>query len=567
MNSMNPGQVCFSVSPDPRWVGLIESAARQYFGAFSFKGYVLDMIAAAVTEVCEEIVRRYQADGIESPYEVSFGLEGEAASISVSYGHDIALDLAKETAWTEPSSEADLDALNVDALWLREVRGMMDRVFIKRDGRRYSIEMLKYRRAEGRDKETWIMGIAPELRENVVIEHGEEKRKDGLPSSGLLIDSSTGAVLKLDGGGLFVVERLDGRRTFRDIYMEYVDRVGLISPRRLMAIFARLEGAGMLKSPGQPGKKGWWTRVTWYAANPYVMLVRPDAAVTAIHRAVRWLINPSGTAAILILGLSAVIPVLLNRDRFMTVLMDLHNFYALHPLNLLPLGVLMILILSVHELGHAVVCKHYGGTVHRMGVMFYLAMIIFFCDTSSAWNFSSKYKRIAVSLAGPLTTFGILGILTWVSIYGAEPGSRLESISMTAVLGCLAILVTNFNPFIRMDAYYILIDLIGIPNLRQRSFQYIAGKITARFAGVENTPPANRREKAIFWAYGLGGAVMTVLFIVLPLWFLGSEVFKRHGPKAGIAVGTLMIIITVVSLVRQAFLKTWLFTHRKEELL
>jgi putative peptide zinc metalloprotease protein len=48
---------------------------------------------------------------------------------------------------------------------------------------------------------------------------------------------------------------------------------------------------------------------------------------------------------------------------------------------------------------------------------------------------------------------------------------------------CFLGLVMNFNLFIRMDAYHMLMDWTGIPNLRQRSFSYLQRKLLGIFAG------------------------------------------------------------------------------------
>ena len=63
---------------------------------------------------------------------------------------------------------------------------------------------------------------------------------------------------------------------------------------------------------------------------------------------------------------------------------------------LLAIGVVKVL----HEFGHALACKHFGGEVHEMGFMLLVFSPCLYCDVSDAWRFPSKWKRIAVSAAG-----------------------------------------------------------------------------------------------------------------------------------------------------------------------
>jgi len=93
----------------------------------------------------------------------------------------------------------------------------------------------------------------------------------------------------------------------------------------------------------------------------------------------------------------------------------------------------------------------------------------------------------------------------------------------------------NFNPFIKMDAYYMLMDLTEITNLREKSFRFLKRKLMGRlgFSSEEDARVTPGQGK-IFWWYGLLGSAMTVLFIAAPLLQLMHLLKTRslHGGRA-----------------------------------
>ena len=163
--------------------------------------------------------------------------------------------------------------------------------------------------------------------------------------------------------------------------------------------------------------------------------------------------------------------------------MNLEEAFLSNPLLILPVYLLTLVHVTLHELGHGVTCKHYGGKVPRLGIMFYMASFIFYCDTTAAWNFPEKKHRILVSLGGPIISFAIMGAGLWGAGYYAGTGLIWEPVFVAFSLFNFFGLVMNFNPFIKMDAYYMLLDYTGIPNLRECSFKFLERK-TLGWMGV-----------------------------------------------------------------------------------
>ena len=81
------------------------------------------------------------------------------------------------------------------------------------------------------------------------------------------------------------------------------------------------------------------------------------------------------------------------------------------------IGVVKVL----HELGHALACKHFGGEVPEMGVLLLVFVPCLYCDVTDAWRLPSKWQRILISSAGMIVEFVIASVATIVWWY-SQPG-------------------------------------------------------------------------------------------------------------------------------------------------
>jgi putative peptide zinc metalloprotease protein len=149
----------------------------------------------------------------------------------------------------------------------------------------------------------------------------------------------------------------------------------------------------------------------------------------------------------------------------------------------------VLIVLKVwHEFGHAYACKVFGGRVPEMGAFLICLTPCAYVDASAAWGFSKKLHRIVVSLAGMYVETGIAAIAAL--IWAVTGPSLLNSIAHQVVL--LASVVTiafNMNPLMRYDGYYVLSDLIEVPNLRQRSTEALTTLCKRMFLGIRTPPP------------------------------------------------------------------------------
>ena len=128
----------------------------------------------------------------------------------------------------------------------------------------------------------------------------------------------------------------------------------------------------------------------------------------------------------------------------------------------------IVTVKIIHELAHAVTCKHFGGRCHEIGVLLLAMIPCLYCDVTDAWRLSSKWQRIAVSAAGMIVEWVIasLALIVW---WHAQPG-LLQTWCLSAAMVCsIGTLLVNANPLLRYDGYYILSDLVEVPNLAGRA--------------------------------------------------------------------------------------------------
>ncbi len=136
--------------------------------------------------------------------------------------------------------------------------------------------------------------------------------------------------------------------------------------------------------------------------------------------------------------------------------------------NIPLLWITLIGLKVVHEFGHAYACKHFGGHVPEMGIYLMAMTPCAYVDATDSWSFSSKRDRIIVCLAGMYVELFIaaLACIAWSL---SSPGLFQAACYNILLLASVVTIGFNINPLMRYDGYYVLADLLEVPNLRQRS--------------------------------------------------------------------------------------------------
>jgi putative peptide zinc metalloprotease protein len=354
----------------------------------------------------------------------------------------------------------------------------------------------------------------------------------------VLHDRAANRSWRLSASVWLMLSRLDGRNTVDATWQHIVAELGDDAPSQdeVIQVLASLYTGDMLQTEVAPDirhlvrRREQQLRSRWLRnmANPMSArfpLWDPDRFLERCLPVVRPLAGRVG----LVLWLSLVLPaIFLAAGHWKELTANLSDRLLAFD-NLLLLLVIFPLVKLAHELGHAFVVKAGGGEVHEMGVMLLVFAPSPYVDASASLAFRSKWQRALVGASGMLVELALaaLALFAWLAI---EPGfGRSLAFNVITVAG-VSTLIFNGNPLLRYDGYYILSDVLEIPNLGQRANQYY-GWLMRRFAfGEREAPPplASVGERAWFVAYApaayvyrIAVAIGIALFIANKYFFVG----------------------------------------------
>ncbi|HEX6644110.1 MAG TPA: HlyD family efflux transporter periplasmic adaptor subunit [Gemmatimonadales bacterium] len=212
-----------------------------------------------------------------------------------------------------------------------------------------------------------------------------------------------------------------------------------------------------------------------------------------------------------------------------------------------------VVIVGIHEVGHGVTCKHFGGRVHEMGAMLIYFNPAFYCNVNDAWTFPERRARLYVTAAGSwiqLVLAGIAAVVWWAAV----PGTMVSNVALTAVVvgGGLTVLA-NANPLIPLDGYYALSDWLEISNLRQRSFAYAGWLVRRKVFRLDvPEPPAAADERRVLIIYG----ILASLYIASILTIVALSVYGWISAALGALAG-LLFLGAVLMMMRGKIREAW----------
>lgn len=215
---------------------------------------------------------------------------------------------------------------------------------------------------------------------------------------------------------------------------------------------------------------------------------------------------------------------------------------VLSPSNLPLLYVGFLLSKTLHEFSHAAMCKRFGGEVHKLGVMLLIFAPMPYVDATSAWGFRSRAERVMVGAAGVIAELGLasLAAIFW---FQTAPGT-LNSLAYNVMfVASISTLVFNLNPLMRFDGYHMLVDMLDVPNLFQRSreqLRYIGERHILRLPSAQ---PAARTptESVLLPLFGVLSMCYWVLLMSTIIFFIAGEYLDL-----GIALAFLMLFTSLV---------------------
>jgi putative peptide zinc metalloprotease protein len=125
----------------------------------------------------------------------------------------------------------------------------------------------------------------------------------------------------------------------------------------------------------------------------------------------------------------------------------------------------------LHELGHGLAVRHWGGEVHEAGVGLFVLTPAPYVDASASAGFRRRRQRAAVAAIGIMVEFALaaMALLVWLNI---QPGTLRDLAFVTMTVASVSTLVFNANPLLQFDGYHVLCDVLDLPNLGTRSRRF-----------------------------------------------------------------------------------------------
>ncbi|MCG8611030.1 MAG: HlyD family efflux transporter periplasmic adaptor subunit [Pseudomonadales bacterium] len=332
-----------------------------------------------------------------------------------------------------------------------------------------------------------------------------------------------------------VLDQLNGEKSVDEIWQSAVAGLGAEAPSQddLINLLGQLHAAGALASDVPPDiaemtsrlaqeKRQKWRQKILSPLAIKVPLIDPDRILTPLAP---WFRPVFSTAGIFI-WLCLVVMALVTAGIHWSVLTENISAEVLSPGNLLLLAVLFPLIKALHELGHALAVKAWGGEVHEMGIMLLVFMPVPYVDASAASAFREPFKRLIVGAAGMMVEVLIAVIALFYWLDAPEGVGKSIAYNVMLIAG-VSTLLFNANPLLRFDGYYMLVDGIQIPNLFVRANRYFTYGLQKYILGMKRvvSPVRAPGERRWFIFYSISSFVYRAFLSVAIALFIAKEFF------------------------------------------
>jgi putative peptide zinc metalloprotease protein len=304
----------------------------------------------------------------------------------------------------------------------------------------------------------------------------------------VLQDHSTGRFHRFSEESYFLIGLMDGKRTLQEIWEAACEKLADDMPTQdeVIHLVSQLSKADALQSDTAPdvetlnrrSRKDRSSRFWNTVRSPLAVripLLDPDRFLEATKGIVRPFFSLPAFLVWFAVVIAGAVLAFMHWGELISNLADRVLAFE----NLVAFWLIYPVVKAIHEFGHAWAVKRWGGEVHEMGIMLLVFMPIPYLDASAASAFRERRKRMIVGASGIMVELFIaaLAMILWVNL-GA---GAVRSIAYnTMVVAGVSTLLFNGNPLLRFDAYYVLADLLEIPNLGTRSSQYI-GYLAQRY--------------------------------------------------------------------------------------
>lgn len=348
-----------------------------------------------------------------------------------------------------------------------------------------------------------------------------------------------------------LIGRMDGKRSLQEIWEEasavlgdhvptqqdVIDLVGQLYHANAIQADRNADVAEMYSRRNRAKRQ----RLIQKLMSPFglkVPLWDPDPFLERTKHFVMPVFGKTGLAIWLATVVAGLVLAIINASAFFHNVAD--KVLALE--NVLMIVLIYPLVKTIHELGHAYAVKRWGGEVREIGLMFLIFYPVPYTDASDATSFRDKRQRILVGAAGIMVELFLASVAMFVWVL-VEPGVVRAVAANVILLAGVSTPLFNGNPLLRFDAYYVLSDVIEIPNLAKRSTGQIAYLVKRYALRLKNvvSPAWSDKEAAWLAAY----AVLSFAYRIFILLAVSFAVTSQYAVLGGL-IACWAIYMTVI---------------------
>ncbi|MFN4088237.1 MAG: site-2 protease family protein [Alphaproteobacteria bacterium] len=351
----------------------------------------------------------------------------------------------------------------------------------------------------------------------------------------VLQDHASGRIHRFSPEAYQIIGLMDGSRTLGEIWRLAADELGSDLPTQdeVIRLLARLHGSDVLATDVPPdvleqtdrGAKQRRQKLLQHVRNPLAIripLFDPNRFLDRTAHFGTPLFGPVGLLLWGALVLTAAVLAVVHWDGLTDNVVD----RVLSAENILLMIVIYPIVKGLHELGHGYAAKRWGAEVREIGVMLLVLMPVPYVDASASTAFRSKWQRAIVAAAGIVVELFLAALALFVWLEAESGMVRAVAFNVMVIAG-VSTLLFNGNPLLRFDGYYVLSDLIEVPNLGNRANRYLiylAQRYLLGAAGGES-PVTAQGERGWFVVYGIAAFAYRMFIMTVIVAFVATQFF------------------------------------------
>lgn len=178
-------------------------------------------------------------------------------------------------------------------------------------------------------------------------------------------------------------------------------------------------------------------------------------------------------------------------------------------------GLMLVVLVAVvvsaafHELGHAAALHYAGGKIKAMGAGIYVVYPAFFTDVSDNYRLP-RWQRIRTDLGG-----FYFNLIFALAIMGAYVATGHEFLLLMVLMVNLEV-IHQLLPFLRLDGYWTLADITGVPDFFSQMAAFMRSVVPIQSWQGRKLPPLKWWAKVVFAVYTL----ITIPLLLFLLWLM-----------------------------------------------